>query len=234
MPRISSCRGSNSRLPRLSYRRTPPRSCERGGHILTAYPPSVDSVERVQTVQQNKDLNSHIQTTHCILHTASWVLVYFTMALSPLTPAQLNNAAAKCLALQASGQDTHGKRPFAALLLAPDNETQLMSSLSLSHVRHAECELARNAADNYSWDYLAGCTMVSTWEPCAMCAGTLYWAHIGRLVYLASEKTLQKLTGEGNTENLTLDLPCHRVFEAGQTRVEVVGPLVEEGWEEGG
>jgi tRNA(Arg) A34 adenosine deaminase TadA len=62
-----------------------------------------------------------------------------------------------------------------------------------------------------------------------MCAGTLYWAHIGRLVYLASEKTLQKLTGEGNAENLTLDLPCHRVFEAGQTRVEVVGPL--EGWE---
>ncbi|OOQ91042.1 zinc-binding CMP/dCMP deaminase [Penicillium brasilianum] len=153
------------------------------------------------------------------------------MTLSPLTPAQLNDAAAKCLALQASGQDIHGKRPFAALLLAPDNETQLMSSLSLSHVRHAECELARNAADNYSWEYLAGCTMVSTWEPCAMCAGTLYWAHIGRLVYLASEKTLQTLTGEGNTENLTLDLPCHQVFAAGQTHVEVVGPLVEEGWE---
>lgn len=65
-----------------------------------------------------------------------------------------------------------------------------------------------------------------------MCAGTLYWAHIGRLVYLASEKALGGLTGEGNSENLTLDLPCRRVFEAGQTGVEVIGPLVEGGWEQ--
>ncbi|KAJ5183559.1 adenosine deaminase [Penicillium capsulatum] len=150
----------------------------------------------------------------------------------PLTPAQLSNSAARCLALQQSGQDLHGKRPFAAILLAPDNETQLMSSLSLSHVRHAECELARNAADNYDSGYLAHCTMVSTWEPCAMCAGTVYWAHIGRLVYLASEKTLQRVTGAGNPENLTLDLSCHEIFAAGQTHVEVVGPLVAEGWEE--
>jgi tRNA(Arg) A34 adenosine deaminase TadA len=106
-----------------------------------------------------------------------------------------------------------------------------MTSLSLSHVRHAECELARNAADNYAFDYLASCTMVSTWEPCAMCAGTIYWAHIGRLVYLASERELRKLTGEGNVENLTLDLPCREVFRVGQTAVEVLGPLSEEGWE---
>ncbi|RDW68731.1 nucleoside deaminase [Aspergillus mulundensis] len=151
--------------------------------------------------------------------------------LLPLTPAQLNTASQKCLALQTTGRTTHSKRPFAALLLAPDNETVLLTSLSLSHVRHAECELARNAADNYAFDYLASCTIVSTWEPCAMCAGAIYWAHIGRLVYLASEKELRKLTGVGNVENLTLDLPCRAVFGAGQTRVEVVGPLVEEGWE---
>lgn len=151
--------------------------------------------------------------------------------LSPLTREQLDSGAQRCLALQQSGQDIHGKRPFAALLLAPDNTTQLMSSLSLSHVRHAECELARNAADNYSFEYLSACTMVSTWEPCAMCAGTIYWAHIGRLVYLASEKSLQKMIGAGNEENLTLDLPCRDVFKAGQTAVEVIGPLVEEGWE---
>ena len=65
-----------------------------------------------------------------------------------------------------------------------------------------------------------------------MCAGTIYWAHIGRLVYLASEKVLQGATGAGNAENLTLDLPCRTVFAAGQTGVEVIGPLSEEGWEE--
>ena len=151
-------------------------------------------------------------------------------ALLPLTPAQLESGASRCLALQQSGQDRHGKRPFAAILLAPDNETQLMSSLSLSHVRHAECELARNAADNYAWDYLVQCTMVSTWEPCAMCAGTIYWAHIGRLVYLASEKALHGVVGADNPENLSLDLPCRAVFERGQTAVEVIGPVA--GWED--
>ncbi|KAE8377571.1 cytidine deaminase-like protein [Aspergillus bertholletiae] len=149
--------------------------------------------------------------------------------MAPLTDEQLSAAAAACLELQKTGQDIHSKRPFAALLLAPDNTTVLMSSQSLSHVRHAETELARNAAENYAWDYLAQTTLVSTWEPCAMCAGTMYWANIGRLVYLASEKTLQGMIGKGNTENLTLDLPCRNVFANGQTEVEVIGPVRE--WE---
>ncbi|KAJ5637966.1 hypothetical protein N7490_007845 [Penicillium lividum] len=154
------------------------------------------------------------------------------MSLTPLTPSQLQASASKCLALQSSAQELHSKRPFAALLLAPDNTTTLMTSLSLSHVRHAECELARNAADNYDWDYLARCTMVSTWEPCAMCSGTIYWAHIGRLVYLASEKALQEVIGDGNEENLTMDMPCREVLGKGQFVVEVIGPVVEGEWEE--
>ncbi|KAJ5814918.1 cytidine deaminase-like protein [Penicillium riverlandense] len=101
---------------------------------------------------------------------------------TPLTTPQLTAAAMAALNLQQTAQDTHSKRPLAALLLAPDNSTILLSALSISHVRHAESELARNAADNFVFDYLARCPMVSTWEPCAMCAGTIYWAHIGRLV----------------------------------------------------
>ncbi|KAL5351895.1 hypothetical protein ACLOAV_003757 [Pseudogymnoascus australis] len=154
-----------------------------------------------------------------------------TDSLLPLKAEQLSSAASACLALQTSGH-IHAKRPFAALLLAPDNTNVLMSSLSLSHVRHAECELARNAADNYAWDYLACCTMVSTWEPCAMCAGTIYWANIGRLVYMASEKALREITGDGNKENMTLNLSCRVVFAAGQTNVDVIGPLTKEGWED--
>jgi tRNA(Arg) A34 adenosine deaminase TadA len=148
--------------------------------------------------------------------------------LTPLSPAQLSRAAQKALALQNTAQITHKKRPFTALLLAPDNETVLLTSNSLSHVRHAECELARNAAENYDWTYLAACTLVSTWEPCAMCAGTIYWAHIGRVVYLASEEALRGVVGEGNEENLTLDLPCREVFAKGQFFVEVSGPFRED------
>lgn len=93
-------------------------------------------------------------------------------------------------------------------------------------VNHAEAVLARTAALNYSPDYLWRCTLVTTVEPCAMCAGTQYWAHIGRLVYGLSERRLLALTGS-HTENPTMDLPCRSVFAAGQKAVEVIGPVAE-------
>ncbi|KAK2811748.1 hypothetical protein FQN50_001786 [Emmonsiellopsis sp. PD_5] len=150
---------------------------------------------------------------------------------TPLTPAQLTTAISACLTLQESGRTTHSKRPFAALLLGPDNSTILLTHLSISHIRHAESELARLASDHYSEPYLWRCTLVSTWEPCAMCAGTIYWANIGRVVYVASERELLKLTGEGNLENVGFEVPCRVVFGGGQKDVEVIGPVGEGGWE---
>ena len=63
-----------------------------------------------------------------------------------------------------------------------------------------------------------------------MCTGTIYWANIGRVVFAASEKELSKLTGAGNEENFTMELPCKDVIARGQKMVEVVGPVPE--WEE--
>jgi hypothetical protein len=66
-----------------------------------------------------------------------------------------------------------------------------------------------------------------------MCTGTLYWGNVGRLVYAASEESLRELTGGGNEENMTMDLPCRTVLRAGQKDVEVLGPLGVDmgGWE---
>ena len=58
-----------------------------------------------------------------------------------------------------------------------------------------------------------------------MCTGTIYWANIGRLIYAASEEELNKLTGAGNGENLTMSLPCREVLKRGQKAVEVLGPV---------
>ena len=60
-----------------------------------------------------------------------------------------------------------------------------------------------------------------------MCAGAIYWAGIGRLVYGQSETGLKAQTG-AHDENPTLDLPCRTVFEAGQRPTEVLGPLLED------
>jgi tRNA(Arg) A34 adenosine deaminase TadA len=118
-----------------------------------------------------------------------------------------------------------GHHPFGALLVAPDGETVLMEQRNIDSVNHAEAVLARDAARLHPPALLWGCTLVTTVEPCAMCAGTQYWAHIGRLVYGMSEARLLELTGN-HAENPTLDLPCREVFARGQKAVQVDGPVV--------
>jgi len=117
-----------------------------------------------------------------------------------------------------------GHHPFGALLVAPDGDTVLLEQGNVDAVDHAESVLARTAARQHAAAYLWDCTLVTTVEPCAMCAGTQYWAHIGGLVYGISERELLQLTG-AHPENPTLDLPCREVFASGQKAVQVIGPV---------
>jgi tRNA(Arg) A34 adenosine deaminase TadA len=119
-----------------------------------------------------------------------------------------------------------GHHPFGALLVAPDGETVLLEQANVDSVNHAEAVLARDAARQFPADVLWGSTLYTTVEPCAMCAGTQYWAHIGKLVYGMSEQRLLQLTGN-HAENPTLDLPCREVFSRGQKAMQVWGPVPE-------
>jgi len=119
----------------------------------------------------------------------------------------------------------HGHHPFGAVLVGPDDRV-LMRQGNLDTVRHAETELCRRAAAAYAPAFLLVCTLVSTFEPCAMCAGTLYWANVGRLVYGVEEAKLLALTG-AHAENPTMRLSCRTVLGSGQKPVEVHGPFPE-------
>jgi tRNA(Arg) A34 adenosine deaminase TadA len=119
-----------------------------------------------------------------------------------------------------------GRHPFGAVLVAPDGEMVLAEQGNINTVNHAESTLARHAADNWPGGHLARCTLVSTFEPCAMCTGTIYWANIGRIVYGASEAALLALTGS-HAENPTLSMPCREVIARGQKSIEVIGPVPE-------
>jgi tRNA(Arg) A34 adenosine deaminase TadA len=126
---------------------------------------------------------------------------------------------------------THGNHPFGAILVGPDGAVLLESENGYLPDRdmtaHAERTLATRASREWRPEVLARCTVYSSAEPCAMCAGAMYWAGVGRLVYGLSEDRLRALTGN-HPENPTLDLPCRQVFSSGQRVVEVVGPILEE------
>lgn len=117
-----------------------------------------------------------------------------------------------------------GRHPFGAILVGPDHETVLMEQCNIDTVNHAESTLARQAASNYSAEFLWGCTLYTSVEPCCMCAGTAYWANIGRVVYGMSEQQLLAATGS-HVENPTMSVSSRYVFDHGQKPVSLIGPV---------
>ncbi|MFT3803516.1 MAG: nucleoside deaminase [Burkholderiaceae bacterium] len=119
-----------------------------------------------------------------------------------------------------------GHHPFGAILVGPDQETVLIEQCNIDTVNHAESTLARVAATNFSADYLWGCTLYTTVEPCCMCAGTAYWANIGRIVFGMTEHRLLEFTGS-HGENPTMSVSSRYVFDHCQKPVELIGPIPE-------
>jgi tRNA(Arg) A34 adenosine deaminase TadA len=119
-----------------------------------------------------------------------------------------------------------GRHPFGAILVGPDQETTLIEQCNVSPVEHAESVLARNAAINFLPEVLWECTVYTTFEPCVMCAGTIYWANIGRVVYGVTEERLLSLTG-AHPENPTLSIAARDVFDHGQKPIVTLGPIAE-------
>jgi tRNA(Arg) A34 adenosine deaminase TadA len=126
---------------------------------------------------------------------------------------------------------SHGNHPFGAILVDGSGRVLIEAENGYmpSHdgTAHAERLLATEACTSHGAEILKASTLYSSAEPCAMCAGAMYWAGIGRLVYGLSEHRLRQITGD-HPENPTLNLPCRKVFETGQRSVEVVGPLLED------
>jgi tRNA(Arg) A34 adenosine deaminase TadA len=126
---------------------------------------------------------------------------------------------------------THGNHPFGAVLVDGKRNVLIEAENGYMPSRdgtaHAERVLATEACTTLSPDVLRHATLYSSAEPCAMCAGAIYWAGIGRLVYGLSEHRLRAVTGN-HPENPTLDLPCREVFRSGQRATEVLGPMLED------
>ncbi|KAF2235891.1 cytidine deaminase-like protein [Viridothelium virens] len=130
----------------------------------------------------------------------------------------------ECLKVQGRAVQ-NGKPPFGACLMGPDNSTVLLMQGNVDHVNHAESTLARSAAAQFTQEYLWTCTLYSTWEPCAMCTSTIYWAHIGRIVYAASNDQLMELTGKNNLTNMTMKWHCRDILSGSQKDIKVIGPI---------
>jgi len=124
----------------------------------------------------------------------------------------------------------NGNTPFGAILVDADGKIVLeQENIEITHrdsTGHAETALIRNASKRFSKDFLAKCTLYTSCEPCAMCAGAIFWSNIRKVVYAMSEKQLLEITGSNNQDS-SLDLPCREVFSKGAKSIEVIGPFKE-------
>ncbi len=133
----------------------------------------------------------------------------------------------QAIALSQRSRD-EGHHPFAAMVVDADGRilSEAVNASKDDCTGHAEVNAVRVAWAARPAHGLARATLYSSAEPCAMCAGAIYWSGIARVVYALSEAHLLTLTGN-HPENPTLSLPCREVFARGQRVVEVVGPMLE-------
>ncbi len=52
---------------------------------------------------------------------------------------------------------------------------------------HAEMQALTSASAKLGSKYLSECTLYVTLEPCPMCAGGIFWAQVGQLIYATSD-----------------------------------------------
>ena len=83
-----------------------------------------------------------------------------------------------------------GEIPVGAVIVCKDRilaRAHNMTEKLIDVTAHAEMQAITAAANGLGGKYLDECTLYVTLEPCPMCAGAIGWAHIGRLVYGASD-----------------------------------------------
>ena len=122
----------------------------------------------------------------------------------------------------------HGNHPFGAILVDENNEVLVQAENTVVTEKdctgHAETNLMRLASQQFSPEKLATCTLYTSTEPCAMCAGAIFWGNVRRVVFALSEVGLYDLVGLSPDQ---LRLPCREVFSFSQRQIDVEGPAFE-------
>ena len=123
-----------------------------------------------------------------------------------------------------------GNTPFGAVLVDASGEI-IMRQGNAEHdlhdaTAHAEFVLASRASRTYDKQYLWGCTLYTTCEPCPMCTGGIYWANIGKIVFGITEERLLEMTG-ADDKNPTFHMGAEKIIAAGQKEIALEGPVPE-------
>jgi tRNA(adenine34) deaminase len=128
---------------------------------------------------------------------------------------------------QAQRAMDEGSRPFGAVLADATGQCVYVARNDQltggDCTGHAEMNLVREATKHLGAAALVGGTVYASGEPCAMCAGALYWAGVARIVYGAPLASIEHILG-----GLSLGLPVRDTLAQARRPVVITGPILED------
>lgn len=124
-----------------------------------------------------------------------------------------------------------GNLPFGCIMTGPDDIILLEGENTVitdkNRIAHCEINLIRQLSSEVDLHFLEHCTLYACTEPCAMCAGAIFWSGIGTVVYALGKDVYHHIAGTCDPAH-KLDMPARRLFEQGGRSMTVLGPLLEE------
>jgi tRNA(adenine34) deaminase len=123
-----------------------------------------------------------------------------------------------------------GNQPYGSIIVSAGNEVLAEAFNNIAETGdltgHAELNAIRALADRgVTRDDLAAATLYAAGEPCVMCAGAIFWAGIGRVVYGLDATRMQKYHGDSAQRRMNV-VSCRAVFSASPHAIECIGPAL--------
>ena len=118
-----------------------------------------------------------------------------------------------------------GDAPYGAVLVSAAGQVLLVAqnnqNTSGDCTGQAEMVLVRRAQAELGAHALRGATVYASGEPCAMCAGALFWAGVGEVVFAAAQPDMAAAAG-----GALLPARCADVLAAAEPPVPVMGGVL--------
>lgn len=103
-----------------------------------------------------------------------------------------------------------GGGPFGAVIVKDDEIIATGVNRVTAHndpTAHAEINAIRQASEKLGTFDLSGCEIYSSCEPCPMCLGAIYWAHLDKLYYGNTKEDARKIGFDDEFIYRELELP---------------------------
>ncbi len=135
----------------------------------------------------------------------------------------------------------NGGGPFGAVIVK-DGEIIARGANSVTKINdptaHAEVNAIREAARKLGTFDLSGCEIYTSCEPCPMCLGAIYWAHLDKIYYANTKidaknigfddsfiyEELEKPLSERNVQAIQMErekaLKAFKLWEAKDDKIE--------------